>query len=464
MSQKITADYETQYLFPRSLEDWVGPEDPARYIREFVRQLPLDELKDEEELAAAKDSNGRPHYSFELLLSVWLYGYVKGIRTARKLERGCRELMPLIWLAGTHEPDHNTLWRFWNRYRSVLREVFTQSVKVAWEAKLIGMVMHAVDGTKIASAASRRSGWHREDLDRVLEAVGKRIDRLEKEIEGKADGGEIDDRLPEDLRKQTALRETIRAALEHLNEEKQNHLHPNDPDARMMVNGQGRTEFSYNAQAVADEKNGVIVAADVTTEANDSRQLAPMIDQVQENLGKNADSTVADSGYDTAEGLGHAERRGAPVIVHSKQRLENAGPYHTSRFTYDNERDDVVCPRGERLRAIGTTRHRNKPYPVQRYRCQVMTCPVRTDCSRDPKGRVVEISPHYGAVMRNRQRLAEPSSREALRKRGATIERIFAEIKHVMAFRRWTVSGKEKVQAQWWMICTAINLRRLIEA
>src|SRR5688500_8153195 len=128
MSREISADYETQYLFPRSLEEWVGPDDPARFIREFVRQLDRRELESDEQ-PDASDPMGRPHYGFELLLSVWLYGYVYGIRSSRQLERGCRELLPLIWLAGTHQPDHNTLWRFWQRHRSVLREVFQQSVK-----------------------------------------------------------------------------------------------------------------------------------------------------------------------------------------------------------------------------------------------------------------------------------------------------------------------------------------------
>jgi transposase len=464
MSHEIAADYETQYLFPRSLEEWVGPEDPARFIREFVRELDLGELGDEEEGRLAEDNLGRPHYGFELLLSVWLYGYVYGIRSSRQLERGCRQLLPLMWLAGTHQPDHNTLWRFWNRHRSVLREVFRQSVKVAWEANLIGMVLHAVDGTKIASRASRRSGLHREDLRRVMKAVSERIEQLEAEIEKSRDQGEVDDRLPEDLRKQTTLREKIRTAMEQLEQDQQDHQHPHDPDARMMIDGRGRTDFSYNAQAVVDDKAGVVVAADVTNEANDQRQLGPMVDQVRDNVGENAETTVADSGYDTAEGLGHAERNGVSVVVASKQRPDQVGPYHASRFTYDADRDQVQCPRREWLLREGTRKHAKKPYPLQIYRCHVLDCPVRRQCSRDPRGRVIEIGPHYSAVVRNRERLRDPTSREALRKRGATVERLFAEIKETLRFRRWTVAGMEKVQAQWALMCAAMNLRRVILA
>jgi transposase len=462
MSREITPDYETQYLFPRSLEEWVKPEDPARFIREFVRQLDLSEVRDEEQRRIEDEPMGRPHYGFELLLSVWLYGYAKGITSSRKLEQGCRELLPLMWLAGTHEPDHNTLWRFWNRYRPLVRHVYRQSVTVALEANLIGMVLHALDGTKIASRASRRSAWHRDDLQKVMENVDGRIERLEKLIETAGDSGEGDDRLPEELRQQTALRERIRTALDQLDEKKQNHLNPNDPDARMMIDGRGRTDFSYNAQAVVDGQLGIIVAADVTTEANDERQLGPMVDQVRDNLGQNADTTVADSGYDTAEGLGQAEEKKVSVVIASKQRLDQVGPYHSSRFKFDAERDEVECPRSERLLREGTRRHRNKPYPLKTYRCTFSGCPVRQECTNARDGRVIEIGPYHAAVVRNRERLAEPGSREALRKRGAIVERIFAEIKETLRFRRWTVTGNQKVQAQWLLLCAAMNIRRMI--
>ena len=465
MSREIRADYDTQYLFPRSLEEWVEPNDPARFIREFVRQLDLKGLRTEEDERMTADTSGRPHYSFELLLSVWLWGYVNGVRSCRQLERGCRQFVPLMWLAGLHEPDHNTLWRFWKRHKEVLREVFKQSIRVAWEAQLVGMVLHAVDGTKIGARASRRTGLHREDLNRAMQGVEQRIATLEEQIERAGEGGaEPDDRLPEELTKQTALRDKIKNALKELDKHEEDHLHPTDPDARMMVDGRGRTNFSYNAQAVVDEEAGVIVAADVSDHANDEHQLGPMVDQVRENVGKNAETTVADSGYDTAEELDRAEKSGARVVVASKQRLSDVGPYHAWRFAYDELRDQVQCPRGEWLTAAGVVKHKNKPHPLKKYRCRSTSCPVRNECTTDRHGRGIEIGPHHAARERNRLRLTEPSSREALRKRGATVERIFAEIKETLGFRRWTVARIENVKAQWLLVCTAMNLRRMIFA
>ena len=463
MSRQIQPDYETQYLFPRSLEEWVGPQEPARFIREFVRELNLKELRKKEETAAAQDSVGRPHYSFELLLSIWLYAYVYGLRGSREVERACRTLLPMVWLAGTHQPDHNTLWRFWNRHRSKLHEVFVQSVQVALRSGAVGMVLQAVDGTKVLSRGSKRAEWHRENLQKVLAAAETRLAGLEAEIAAAGPGSDEDDRLPEPLQQQKVLVEKIRASMAELDAEKQDHLQPNDLEARMMVMSNGRTAFAYNAQAVVDSKNGIVVAEDVTDQANDQRQLLPMLDQVQANTGATAETTVADSGYNTAEGLGGAAERNANVVVASKDPRE-LPPYHTARFRYDTERDQVQCPRGEWLDRERIRTHKDKPYPVTTYRCKVTTCPVRGACSRDRKGRVIEISPHHAAVIRNREALGQPETRKLMRQRSAVVERLFAEIKEVLRFRRWSVTGKVKVAGQWSMLCTAINLRRMIAA
>src|SRR4028119_1950789 len=236
MSRELRADYTTRFLFPPALEDWVKADDPARFIRAFVDSLDLREIAGEEWARGSEDRYGRPHYAFDLLLKVWLYGYLYNIRSSRKLERECRERMPLVWLggrggaddhparrgrggylynirssrklerecrermplvwlAGMYEPDHNTLWRFWTRYSKVLKKVFAKSVRVALKANLVGMVVQAVDGTKIASAASQKKGWHRKDLEKILAAVGERIATLEQQIATAKEGGaEIDDR------------------------------------------------------------------------------------------------------------------------------------------------------------------------------------------------------------------------------------------------------------------------------
>ena len=120
----------------------------------------------------------------------------------------------------------------------------------------------------------------------------------------------------------------------------------------------------------------------------------------------------------------------------------------------------MICPEGKALARMGTRRHKDKPYPVKTYRCRVSsTCPVAALCSSDPKGRVIEISPHHQAVSRNRN---HPSARSLLKRRQEIVERIFAEVKETLGIRRWTFKGLPKVKAQWLLICAAMNLRRML--
>jgi len=125
------------------VDDWVGPDHPARFVRDFVDSLDPESLG----FRVRESAMGRSHYGAALLLKAWLYGYLTGNRSSRKLERVCREHMGLIWLTGMQAPDHNILWRFWLDNKKALRQVFKQSVRTAFNADLLGLVVHAVDGT-----------------------------------------------------------------------------------------------------------------------------------------------------------------------------------------------------------------------------------------------------------------------------------------------------------------------------
>jgi len=466
MSREIRPDYQTQHLFPQSLEDWIEADHPARFVREFVDAIDLSTLGlTEEQEARRHDTHGRPHYAVDMLLKLWLYAYMNRIRSSRALERGCRDVLPLIWLASKHVPDHNTLWRFWKRYRATIRNLFLQSVRVAIRENLVGMVLHALDGTKIRSASSKRSGLHRADVRKAIDKLDEQIEQLERQIaaEGEDDDKQgPDDRLPKQLEEREVLRTRIKESLAALDQAGREHMHPLDPDARMMVSGGGRMSFAYNAQALVDQKQGVILSADVTSEENDEHQLEPMLRQTRENVGSYAETTVMDSGYHTAAGLGAAEAMGADVLVAVKEKDHQIGPYHTARFTYDAMTDSVQCPEGQRLDRQGTRKHKQKPNALNTYHCKVFkSCPMATECSRDPRGRVIEISPHHEAVKRNRQ---HPNARALLIQRQSVVERAFAEIKETLGLRRWSFRGLELVKAQWSMMCAAMNLRRLVAA
>jgi hypothetical protein len=88
---------------------------------------------------------------------------------------------------------------------------------------------------------------------------------------------------------------------------------------------------------------------------------------------------------------------------------------------------------------------------------------VRSLCSKRRDGRRIEISPQYGALQRQQDKRQAPWGKALLRQRSGLIEPVFATIKQAMGFRRWTVRGLDNVRAQWAMLCTAYNLRKLYQ-
>ncbi len=112
-------------------------------------------------------------------MKIWLYGYFHRLRSTRKLEVACREHLSLLWLTGLIAPDHNSLWRFWQREPEGLAPVFKQSAQLALRTGAVGLVSQALDGTKIEAAASRYSGWSQEYMEKLLAALDTALDQTE---------------------------------------------------------------------------------------------------------------------------------------------------------------------------------------------------------------------------------------------------------------------------------------------
>jgi transposase len=461
MAQPIAPDYGQQFLFPPALEDWVPADHPARFLREFVDQLDLAALG----FALPTAVEGRPPYAVSVMLKIWLFGYFHRIRSTRKLEAACRENLGLLWLSGLIQPDHNSLWRFWRDNQVALRGLFKQSVQVAVRSGAVGLALQAVDGTKIEAAGSGHSGWTKEYMEKLLAQLDQSLEQAEVQIlaENGAAGPNAGYRLPAGLAQRQALREQIVQGLGQLQADGREHYHPVEPEARRMKVGSS-TRYAYNAQAVADAQEGVIVACEVSRQETDAGQLVPMMEAAQQNVGVAAQqtTTLADTGYGAGADLHAAEAQGWSVLVPPAEgKPAHDNPYAAQHFVYDALAQTVTCPRGQRLEYEGHTTKQG--VPVQRYRCRCADCPVRGQCTQDRKGRQIEVWPHTPAVQAMRQRLQEPGPARQYGQRCQIIERVFGQVKQHDGFRRWTVWGLEKVRTQWALVCTTLNLRVLYQ-
>ena len=301
---------------------------------------------------------GAPAYHPRALLSVWLYGFMTGVRSCRKLEAACRDQIPYLWLTGWQHPDHNTLWRFYRGHRQAMRKLFERTVRTAVTMKLVDLAVQAVDGTKVVANASLDRSYDAEGLRGLLERLESAITDLEAQNEAGEDASSAI-HLPRELADKEVLREQVRQAMDDLTSQKRHkRINLTDPDARLMKGRQGIVA-GYNAQAMVSptETDGgatgmLVTAVDVVDAANDNALMVPMMEQAEETTGTKSQMTLADAGYFAASHLEECARRDQQVVVSESRQRFLKDPYHKDQFTYNEPSDSFTCPQGQTLKFI----------------------------------------------------------------------------------------------------------------
>ena len=177
---------EQIWMLPPTLDELLPLDHPARFVAEFVDALGRDGWS-ELGVEIGGDPLGAPAYHPRALLSVWLYGFMTGVRSCRKLEAACRDQISYLWLTGWQHPDHNTLWRFYKGHRQAMRTLFERTVRTAVTMKLVDLAVQAVDGTKVAANASLNRSYDAKGLRGLLDRVERAIGDLEAENEAGED-------------------------------------------------------------------------------------------------------------------------------------------------------------------------------------------------------------------------------------------------------------------------------------
>ena len=456
------------FLLPASVDEWIAQDHPARFVWIFVESLDLVKLG----INSVPSELGSPSYPPKELLACWLYGFMARTRTSRSLERACRESLPFMWLSGLLQPDHVTFWRFLNQNREAMHELFKNTVRVAIKVGLVDFAVQSIDGSKIPVASNNRLR-RKERLRQILAEVEKEIAEMEdqerREGPPDASGGQKKARaVKEDMRDrvQRAL-EQVEAAEQ--DEKRQGDRKPvalvSDPDARLMKTRHG-WKAAYNAQVLVDGQEQIIVTADVTQDNYDSDQLIPLLAQEQQDLGRCADVTLADNGFYSVNNLERAQEY-TDLYVPDKTfdtKLRKAPDFHLSKFTFLPEEDVYLCPQGKQLFFLRHTKLKGRSGSARQYQCRECDgCPFREKCTKSKVGRIITRTADLALQEAHRQKMSTERARELLRLRPHMVEAVFGILKEQQGAQRFLMSGLAKVKQEWYLLCTAFNLRKLYQ-
>lgn len=456
------------WLLPPTLDDLITDDHPARFVAAFVDSL---EKSFWDKLGVGIDGEplGAPAYHPRALLGVWLYGFMTGTRSSRKLEAACRDQIPYLWLTGWQRPDHNTLWRFYKEHRKNMRHLFKLTVRTAVKLDLVDLAVQAVDGTKIAGNAARDRTYDEKGLKQLLKRTDKVINELEQENNNGNDAVPV--HLPERLRKAKYLVNQVKEALDQLTDkDEQKRINLTDNEAVFMKSRQGIVA-GYNMESVASpvkatktKTSGMLLTGlDVVSEQDDHYQLIPMLEQSEEMTGKLAEVTLADAGYHSGINLAVCEQRKQTVVMPESQEQRLKSPYHKDNFIYDAHSDCFICPEKQFIKYLETRSITNKEVRVYGgIRALCRECSAFGKCTKNRyRGREILIGHYDEELRRHRNWMLTEEAKTVYKRRKGLIEPVFGIIKEQMGIRRFLLRGLSNVKNEAEMLATAFNLRTL---
>jgi transposase len=204
----IGCDRDQSFLMPPDVRDWLAEDHLAWFVLDAVAGMDLGEFYG----AYRRDGVGRRAYDPAMVVALLLYSYSRGVRSARAIERACREDVACWVIAMLETPDHATIARFVDRHEAALAGLFGQVLGLCDQAGLVKPGVVAIDGTRLAGNTSRSSNRDFGQIAREILAEAKATDQAEDELYGDARG----DELPEQLRTREGRREFFRQAREKL--------------------------------------------------------------------------------------------------------------------------------------------------------------------------------------------------------------------------------------------------------
>ena len=453
-----------------SLDSMISQENPIRIL-----DLLVDKIYHDSKLSFKKErigDQGRPSYHELIFLKLYLYGYLHGISSSRKLEAETKRNIEVKWLLGDLQPDHWVISKYRKENGDSIKSLTKEFRNFLRTSGYITGKTVAVDGTKIKAYTSK-------DM-LTIKKIDKRLEKLDKNIEEylkQLQSNDVLESLEEDLiienvdeginkillnkylAAQTKIEE-LEEAKKFLEENNRSSFSPSDKEARLMRSRDGFIP-AYNIQSVVDSEHKMIADTEVVTDSNDLNQLVPMIDSIEEELGDKPEEIVADKGYYNPQKIEEVEKDSTvkAYIAIPKDKKEKE---KTVEFDYDKDRDEYICSEGKPLILKQKHKKRRNGYANMYQGVECNGCKLRAKCTESKKGKILHRTTNSDWVASYKKRMKELYSKGKIDKRKTIVEHPFGTIKYWMGKIPLLLRGKEKVSTEINLYATAYNFLRLL--
>ena len=335
---------------------------------------------------------------------------------------------------------------------------------------MLGAGKVSIDGTKVKANASVRQSKDEKALDKEIAKIKKEIDKILNEsieIDKEEDekfGDSTPYEMPKELVNKTKRLEKIEAAKQKLKEEKLTKINVTDNDAKIMKHKGGNKKPSYNGQVAVDDKEQVIVAADLVVDENDVHQVDPMILHIWATLGYKPTILLADEGYFSYDNLELLKRMVIDAYIPDNffkvEEREKSKWFRKSIFKFDEEKDCYFCPANIMMPFTRIQKRKDEP-DLKQYACNFCSdCVFKKACTK-AENRIISRDPREYLLDEMRGKLRTDEGGKVYLERMYTAEPVFGQMKQNRGFREFLLRGKEKANVEFLIMCTVHNIGKI---
>lgn len=455
------------------LNSHVSKNNPVRIIDSFCHSFNPIDLGF---LVKGLSHEGRPAFSADILIRLYIYGYLNGVRSSRKLEAECKRNIELWWLLDQQCPNYKTIADFRKDNQEAFYNVFVLFRDFCLQQGLYGKKRVAIDGSKFRAQNSRKNNYNIRKINQHLDYIENQTQEYlsELDIEDKKDLKKLSKKEKKTFKKLKNRKKKYTKLKKKLEASGDTQISTTDADARKLPLRMKIVEVAYNIQSSVDDKHNLIVDYHVTNQT-DHNALAPLAKDSREALELDEEEeliVLADKGYYNGQQMHECHENNIDTLVSPKKTNSPGKATHVrkDKFRYDKKTNQYICPQGMPLNHQGRFKRKNTKGETVNYfdryiafHSKCNQCPFYEDCvnassRKNKRGRYIDRSEFDGALERNNEQVR--LRKNEYRRRQAIVEHPFGTIKRQWGFTHTLMKGIQKVDAEFSLILLAYNFKR----